>query len=529
MSTSYDAIIIGGGHNGLVAAGYLQAAGLKTLTLEARPVVGGACVTEEVFPGYKVSTTSYLCSLLQPKIIRELELEKHGLSFIARNPTTFFPLPDGRSMVLYQDPAQVLGEIARFSKKDAEAYPRYEEHLDKLAGFVEQLLMAPPPDPLASKPGGLLELARFGLKSRALKDAFYDNVRILSMSCADFLDRWFESDVLKTLLATDGVIGAFAGPKSAGTAYVLLHHVMGEAFGKKGHWAYVRGGMGGITQAMASSLRARGGEIRTGARVARILVRDGRARGVALESGEELAAKLVLSNADPKRTFVDLLAPGELPAEFLEQVRRIRFRSGVFKLNLALGGLPNWKARPTPDGKLAPHHGATIHLSPSVDYLEAAFQDAATGIPSRSPMLECTMASAYDETLAPKGKHVMSVFVQYTPYSLKDGASWDTAREPFTKRCLEILEDYAPGFGRLVEGVHTLTPVDMEREYGLTGGNIFHGEMTLDQLFFMRPLPSWSRYRTPVRGLYLCGSGAHPGGGVMGACGYNAAREALKG
>ena len=527
-SQKFDAIVIGGGHNGLVTAGYLQRSGVKTLVLEARPVVGGACKTEEIFPGFMMSTTSYVCSLLRPKIIRDLELEKYGLHFIERDPSSFTPFPDGRHLTFWSDQKKTVAEIAKFSKKDAEAYPKYEHLLKQLADFVEPILMMTPPDPLSNRLGDLWDVAKLGLKARSLKGDLYEKVRILTQSCADFLDRWFESDELKATLATDGVIGAFASPHTPGTAYVLLHHVMGETFGRKGVWAYVRGGMGGITQAMAKSFEAHGGTVRTSAPVAKILIKDGRAAGVLLANGEEILGDRVISNVDPRKTFVEMLEPQHLESEFLDRVKSIRYGSATFKLNLALSDVPNFTALPNVGGKPGPQHNGTIHLSPSMEYIEKAYKDARQGMTSERPVLECTMASVLDPTIAPPGKHVMSIFVQYAPYDLKNSSWTDAVKNEFADRCIGIIEEYAPGFKNMVEHKHMLSPLDLEQEYGLTGGNIFQGEMTLDQLFFMRPLPECARYRTPVKDLYMCGAATHPGGGVMGASGHNAAREILR-
>jgi phytoene dehydrogenase-like protein len=524
----FDAIVVGGGHNGLTTAGYLQRAGHRTLVLEARGMVGGACVTEEVFPGYQVSTTSYVCSLLRPKIIRDLELEKFGLHFIERNPSSFTPFPDGRSLMFWSDQKKTCEEIAKFSKKDAEAYPKYEHLLSELAGFVEPILMMNPPNPLSNRLGDLWSMAKLGLKARGMGFNVYEKLRILSSSTTDFLDRWFESDQLKSTLATDGIIGAFASPSTPGTAYVLLHHVMGETFGRKGVWAYVRGGMGGITQAMAKSFQAQGGTVRTHARVAKILVRDGKAYGVALTNGEEILANRVISNADPKRTFMDMVGADHLESDFVDGIKQIRFRSATFKLNLALSGVPNFTALPNVNGQPGPQHNGTMHISPTMEFIEKAYRDALDGKPSEKPILECTMASVLDPTLCPPGKHLMSIFVQYAPYELKNG-TWDQkTKEDFANRCINLLDEYAPGFKGMVEQKHMLSPVDLENEYGLTGGNIFHGDMSLDQLFFMRPLPGSANYKTPIRGLYMCGSGTHPGGGVMGAPGHNAAQTILR-
>ena len=524
---NFDAIIIGGGHNGLITAGYLQKAGLDTLVLEARHTVGGACVTEEVFPGYKVSTTSYVCSLLRPKIIRDLELEKHGLEFIKRDPSSFSVYDDDRYLMFWADQQKTCEEIAKFSKKDAEAYPRYEAMLEKIAEFVEPILMMTPPDPMSNNIGDLFNMGKLGLKARGLKNEFYDKIRILSQSATEFLDRWFESDQLKATLATDGIIGAFAAPSTPGTAYVLLHHVMGETFGQKGVWAYVRGGMGEITQAMARSFQKHGGTILTNSPVEQIIVEDGKAVGVATQDGTEFRARLVASSADPKRTFLKMVDDKTLSDEFKREVRNIKDKSATFKLNLALSGVPNWKALPNIEGQAGAHHRGTMHISPSVQYIEDAHLDALAGRPSKNPVLECTMASVVDPSLTPKGKELMSIFVQYAPYQLKEG-SWATEKDNFAKRCIDVIENYAPGFSKLVEDIHAISPQDLESEYHMTGGNIFHGEMSLDQLFFMRPIPQIARYRSPIDKLYMCGSSTHPGGGVLGACGHNAAREIIK-
>ena len=527
MAKKVDVIVIGGGHNGLVTAGYLQRAGRQTVVLEARSQVGGACITEEVFPGYQVSTTSYVCSLLRPKIIKDLELEKYGLVFLPRDPSSFSVFDDDRYLMFWKDQKKTQEQIAKFSKKDAESFPKYEALLEQLSEFVEPILMMTPPDPLSNSPANLMNLAKLGWKARGLGENVYEKLRILSQSASDFLDRWFESDQLKSTLATDGIIGAFASPQTPGTAYVLLHHVMGETFGQKGVWAYVKGGMGMITQAMAKSFESHGGEVRLSSPVVKVLMKNGKAVGVALQSGEEIYAQKVISSADPKRTFLNFFDRDELDREFLSRVESIRYRSATFKMNLALSGVPNWKALPNVNGQPGPQHRGTMHISPSMEYIENAYRDAKAGKASQKPILECTMASVVDPSLTPPGKHLMSIFTQYAPYDLKQG-DWKTEREAYADRCIGLLEQYAPGFKDLVIDRHLLSPKDLESEYFLTGGNIFHGEMSLDQLFFMRPLPECARYKTPVKNLYLCGSGTHPGGGVMGASGHNAAREILK-
>jgi phytoene dehydrogenase-like protein len=525
VAQTYDVIVAGGGHNGLVTAAYLARAGRKVLVLEAREMVGGCSVTEEVWPGFRVSTAAYLTSLMQERIVRELELEKHGYRVDAKDPAFFSPFPDGRYLFMWQDRAKTLAEIAKFSPRDAERYPAYEDHLERLSKIVEGLLLTtPPPFPVRGL-GGMIEYLKLAARLRGLSRREWAGlVKIFTQSASDFLDDWFESAELKVTLATDGVIGANGGPRSAGTAYILLHHCMGGVAGHRGLWGFVRGGMGAVSEAIASAARTAGAEIRTNAPVARILVKDGRVAGVALESGEEIAARFVASNCDPKRTFLQLVEPSVLDPEFLESIRRWRCEGTSLKINLALNGLPDFKALP---GTPGPQHGATMHICPSIEYVERAWDDAKYGRPSRSPMLEMTVPTMYDASLAPPGKHIMGIFLQYAPYTLSEG-NWDELREPFYNRVIDLIEEYAPNIRSIIEDQMVLTPLDLERRFGIAGGNIFHGEMSLDQMFVMRPVAGWARYRMPVPGLYLCGSGAHPGGGVMGAPGYNAAREMLK-
>jgi phytoene dehydrogenase-like protein len=531
MPQTYDAIIVGAGHNGLVTAGYLARAGLKTLVVESRPVVGGACVTEEVFPGYKVSTTSYLCSLLQEKLIKDLQLEKFGYQVYPKDPAFFSPFPDGRYLILWSDVQKTCEEIRKFSARDAEAYPRYEEFVDRLARFVEPLLLETPPDIAGRGFDDWHKLASLGRRLMKMPaEELVGHLRILTQSVKDFLDPWFESEALKVVLATDGVIGTNGGPYTPGTAYVLFHHCMGGVGGKRGLWGFVRGGMGGITQALAASARSRGAEIRTGSPVSRVLVKSERATGVALTSGEEITAKLVVSNADPKRTFLKLVGEKNLESDFASAIRSLKMEGCSMKINLALDGLPNFTCLPTPRGVVGAQHKTTIHICPTLDYIERAYDESKYGRPSERPMLEITLPTTYDDSLAPEGKHLMNIFLQYTPYSLSPevAPSWHALKESYADRVMDMIEEYAPGFKNLILHRHIVTPLDLEEEYGMTGGNIFHGEMSVDQLFFLRPVPGWAKYRTPICGLYLCGSGTHPGGGVMGAPGFNAAREILK-
>jgi len=522
----YDAIIVGGGHNGLVTAAYLARAGRSVLVLEKRELVGGCCVTEEVWPGYKVSTASYLTSLLQERIIHDLELHRFGYQVDAKDPAFFSAFPDGRHLFMFQDDRKTLEEIARFSKHDAEVFPRYERHLEELAEVVEGLLLTTPPEFPPHGVGDLIEYLKLAGRLRKLNaKQLAGLVKIFTQSASELLDEWFESEEIKVTLATDGVIGANGGPRSPGTAYILLHHVMGGVGGKRGLWGFVRGGMGAVSNAIADSASSRGAEIRTAAGVAGIRVVNGQCRGVTLSNGEEIDAKVVASNLTPHTTFLNLLDSDVVPPDLLESIRKFRCEGTSCKINLALSGLPSFKALP---GAPAPQHRATMHICPSIEYVERAWDDAKYGRPSQSPLLELTVPTMYDPSLAPEGRHIMGIFLQYAPYTLR-GTTWDEQREPFATRVIDLIEEYAPGFRSLIVEKQVLTPLDLERRFGLTGGNIFHGEMSLDQMFVMRPHPSCARYRTPIRGLFLCGSGTHPGGGVMGAPGFNAAREILKG
>ncbi|MBA2564858.1 MAG: NAD(P)/FAD-dependent oxidoreductase [Gemmatimonadetes bacterium] len=526
MPATWDAIIVGGGHNGLVTAAYLARGGLRVQVLERRPLLGGACVTEELWPGYRVSTAAYLCSLLQERIVRELDLPRFGYRVYPKDPAFFTPFPDGRHFTMWQDQRRTCEEIARFSRSDAAAYPAYEVFIERLSQLAEKLLLTTPPNIVRVRPHDLPALARLGWEAvRMSAEERVGQVAIFTQSVADFLDAWFESEELKVTLATDGVIGTNGGPRSPGTAYVLLHHVMGKVDGHRGLWGFVRGGMGAVSEAIAGAAREAGASLRTDAEVERVLVRNGRAVGVVLRSGEEIRARTVISNADPKRTFLGLVGEGELPPEFAASVKRIRIKGSSLKINLALDGLPSFRA--LPGSHRMPHHGATIHICPDIDYLERAWDEAKQGRPSERPLIEMTIPTMYDDSLAPPGKHVMGIFLQYAPYDVR-GGDWRTGKEEYADHVLKLIEEYAPGFRSLVLHRQVLSPPDLEEIYGLTGGNIFHGEMSPDQLFSMRPVPGWARYRTPIDGLYLCGSGTHPGGGVMGAPGYNAAREILR-
>src|SRR5882672_2070282 len=525
MPGKYDAIVVGGGHNGLVTACYLARAGWKVLVLERRYLVGGACVTEEVFPGFKVSTAAYVNSLFHADIVRDLDLTRYGFEVLPRQPSSFTPYPDGRFLLLGGDAALNHGEISKFSARDADRYGDYEAMLDRVAAFVEPTLTMTPPDVLRPGVRDLLGLLSLGRSFRRLRAGASEVIELLTGPARTILDRWFESTELKSTLATDAIIGAMASPSMAGTGYVLLHHVMGETGGKRGVWGYVRGGMGGLTGALARAARDLGVQIRCEAEVSRILVRDGRVVGVALAGGDEFRAPLVASNADAHVTFRRLLEPGTLPADFLAALDRISYESASLKINVALSELPSFRAWPGTEP--GPQHRGTVHICPDLDYIERAYDDAKYGRPSERPVLECTIPSVVDPTVAPPGRHLMSIFVQYAPYALRE-SSWDDIGDRFADRCFDLLDEYAPNFRRAVLARQVLTPLDLERTFNLTGGNIFQGAMTPGQLFSFRPVPGYAGYRTPLKGLYLCGAAAHPGGGVMGAPGWNAAREILR-
>ena len=525
-NTTYDAIIIGAGHNGLTTAAYLAKGGYKVLVLERRDIIGGCCITEELWPGFKVSTAAYVNSLLRPEIIRELDLKKYGFEMLPRSPSSFTPFPDGRYLMMGPDKEMTHREIAKFSKKDAEAYPKYEDMLTRVADFLEPMLTQTPPDPFGGL-GSLWKLGMLGLGFRKLgRQTATEAVEILTGAARPILDRWFESEELKATIATDAVIGAYAPPSHPGTAYVLFHHVMGECNGVRGVWGYVRGGMGMISKSIADAARKAGAEIKTNADVGKILVADGRVLGVALKDGTEFRAKRVASGADANVTFLKLMDAKDLPTDFVAQVKKIDYSSATVKINVALDRVPNWKAKPS-DGKIGPEHHGTMHVCPDQDYIERAFDDAKYGHWAKNPMLECTMATALDDTLAPAGKHILSMFVQYAPYHLK-GTTWDVEKDKFADRCFDILEEYAPGFKSSVLHRLVIAPPDMERLWGITGGNIMQGSMSLSSMFSFRPVAGYANYRTPVRGLYMCGAATHPGGGVMGACGLNAAREIMR-
>jgi phytoene dehydrogenase-like protein len=518
----YDVIVIGGGHNGLTTAAYLARSGRSVLVLERRHVLGGAAVTEEVFTGFRFSVCSYVVSLLRPEIIRELDLPRHGLEILPLD-GTFTPMPSGDYLWRVNDHAKTRREIARHSRLDAEAYDEYGRAMVEMGRFVKPILSMLPPDPTSLDPRGLKQLL-FLLRrfQRLPRQDQYNQIQLMTMSAVDFLDQWFETDVLKATMSASGIIGTFLGVRSPGTAYVLLHHYMGEIDGAFRSWGLARGGTGSISNAIAAAAREAGVEIRSGVEVSRILVRSGRAQGVVLKNGDEIAARLVVSSVDPRLTFLRFVDPRVLPDEFVEDVSRYKFRGSSAKVNLALDALPDFTSLPGP----GPHLRGAISISPSVDYMERAYDEAKYGQYSRRPYMDIVIPSLTDPSVAPPGKHVMSCFVQYAPYHLKEG-TWDEQREAFGDTVINTLADYAPNLRNIVLHRQVVTPLDLEREWGLSEGNIFQGELTLEQLFFLRPAPGWAQYKTPLRNLYMCGSATHPGGGIMGAPGRNAALKIL--
>ena len=521
--SSYDVIVIGGGHNGLVNAAYLARAGRKVLVLERRHVVGGAAVTEEVFPGFMFSVCSYVVSLLRPEIIRELDLPRHGLEILPLD-GTFTPMPNGDYLWRVNDHAKTRREIARHSRVDAEAYDEYGKAMVDMGRFVKPILNMTPPDPTSLDPRGLMHLLTLGRRFQALSDDDkYNQIQLMTMSAVDFLDQWFETDVLKATMSASGIIGTFLGVRSPGTAYVLLHHYMGEIDGAFRSWGLSRGGTGAISNAIADAAREAGVEIRTETSVSKIIVKDGTAVGVVLGDGDYVTCQVVSSSVDPNLTFLQMVGAEHLPDEFVSDVRRYKFRGSSGKVNLALDALPDFTCLPGPGA----HLRGAMSISPSIEYMERAYDEAKYGRYSRRPYIDVVIPSLTDPSVAPPGKHVMSCFVQYAPYHLKEG-TWDEHKDAFGETVISTLAEYAPNIKDIILHRQVLTPLDLEREWGLTEGNIFQGELTLEQLFFLRPAPGWAQYRTPVANLYMCGSATHPGGGIMGAPGRNAARRILK-
>jgi len=533
LAQRYDAVIIGGGHNGLISAAYLARAGMKTLVLEKRHVLGGAAVTEELYPGFRFSVFSYVVSLLRPEIIRELQLPRHGLDILPLD-GTFTPLHEGAGPAAgggdylwrVNDHGRTIRELRRWSRTDAEAYEEYGQLMVEMARFIKPILAITPPDLTSLDPRPLMPLAGLARSFQQLPErqqAVF--VQLMTMSAADFLDQWFETDPLKATMAASGIIGTYQGVRSPGTAYVLLHHYMGEIDGAFRAWGIPKGGTGGVSNAIASAARSLGVEIRTGAPVARIVVRNGRATGVALESGEEIEATDVLSSVDSSRTFLGLLEPGTLEPEFEEEVRRFKFRGSSGKVNLAVDRLPDFTSLPG----VGEHLRGAISFSPALDDMERAYDDAKYGHFSKKPYIDMIIPTLVDPSMAPPGKHVISCFVQYAPYRLApELGTWDDQREAFGDAVVDRIAEFAPNIRDIILFRNVQTPLDIERTTGLTEGNIFQGELSLEQLFFNRPVPGYARFRTPIRDLWLCGSATHPGGGIMGANGRIAAMEVLR-
>jgi phytoene dehydrogenase-like protein len=524
VAVSYDAIVIGGGHNGLTHAAYLARAGKKVLVLERRHVLGGAAVTEEVFPGFKFSVCSYVVSLLRPEIIRDLDLPRHGLEILPLD-GTFTPMLSGDYLWRVNDHGKTHREIARHSRLDAEAYDEFGKAMQPMCHFVKPIMNMVPPDPTGFNPKDLSKLLFLARRFQKLaSDDRYNLVQLMTMSAADFLDQWFETDVLKATMSASGIIGTFLGVRSPGTAYVLLHHYMGEIDGAFRAWGFARGGTGGISNAIAEAAIEAGVEIRKEVAVAKIIVKNRRAIGVALTNGDEIHGSVISSSVDPRHTFIEFIDNGNLPAEFLDEVRRYKFRGSSGKVNLALDALPDFKCMPGPGA----HLRGAISISPAVDYMEKAYDDAKYGMFSRRPYIDMVIPSLTDPSVAPPGEHVMSCFVQYAPYKLRPGLNWDQLRDDFGKTVIDTVSEYAPNLNNIILHKQVLTPLDLERDFGLTEGNIFQGELSLEQLFFLRPVSGFARFRTPIKNLYMCGSATHPGGGIMGAPGRLSALEVLK-
>jgi len=522
----YDAIVVGAGHNGLTAAAYLARAGLRTLVLERREIVGGCCVTEEIAPGCRASTTSYIASMLRPEVIRELRLAEFGLRMVPCDPGLQVPFPDGHVVPWWSGRERAAEEFAKISAKDAKQFVRVDDQLKKLARYLQPFFLEPPPEVDTRSMQGWSDLLRIGKRFRGITNAEIAHlVAFLTGSLGEFLDKNYETEKMKAMFLANNVYGKHGGPYQPGTAIGLLFHLLsGGEHELQGFYGHVIGGMGAITQAIAASGRKLGLEIRTSAPVARIDSRNGAVRGVTLEDGTEIRARAVLSNADPKRTFLKMVEAAELPAEFVEAVRGIKMAGPCAKVNMVLSEEPRFTGTPA---SATPQERSLFTLVPSLEFAERCYDTAKFGGIPEELWVDCVIASNADDSLAPKGKHVMTCFVQYVPYKLREG-TWDEKRELLGDRVVKKISEYAPNVPAAMIARQVLTPLDLERTYGLTEGNIFHGDLNLEQLFFMRPVPGWSQYRTPVQGLYLCGAGAHPGGGVTGAPGRNAAQQALR-
>ncbi|MFM2282301.1 MAG: hypothetical protein RLZZ444_4532 [Pseudomonadota bacterium] len=520
----YDAVIIGGGHNGLVTAGYLQRAGLDVVVVEKNPWVGGAATSRELTPGVAYSNCSYVCSLFRPEIMRDLELPRHGLQIVAYEGGAVMTR-EGGYLASYRDHDRHRREFARYSARDAEAYERYARDVTRQCRLIQPFLLRTAPDPFSFKPRDLSEMLFLARKFGEFSPSqLAETLRFWTMSISDFLDEYFETEVIKAYLALSGIIGTALGPMSPGTAYVLLHHYMGEVDGSVGAWGYARGGMGAVTQALASSFRAAGGTILTESEVSQVLVRNGKAEGVVLANGDEVHGNRVISNADVKRTFLKLVEEKELPGDFVHRVKHFKMRGSSGKVNIALDGLPEFPALPADSSCIK----GDLHFTDTVERIERAYDDWKAGRWSADPFLDAMIPTTLDPTMAEPGKHFMSCFVQYCPPKV-DGRDWtDADRDGFAESVIGQIAEYSPGFRDRILHMEVRTPRELEAEVGLTEGNIFQGELTFDQLLFNRPVPGYAQYRSPIRDLYICGSSTHPGGGVMGAPGYNAAAEILR-
>jgi phytoene dehydrogenase-like protein len=524
MAESYDVIVLGGGHNGLTCAAYLARAGRKVLVLEQRYVLGGAAVTEEIHPGFKYTVFSYVVSLLRPEVIRELELAKHGLQ-IHPSDHSFAPMENGDCLVSYPDPAQEREELRRHSARDAEMMPKFTEMMYRMSFAAKPILSYVPPNPSSPSLRDLRTLRDFGRHLNGMgKKTFHEFTKIMTMSIDDFLAEYFESDIVRATSGLGGIIGTMLGVKSPGTAYVLLHHFMGELDGAFSAWGAQKGGTGGVSEAIASSARSHGAEIRVSAPVAQVIVKNGTAVGVALENGDEIYARTIVSGCDPKVTFRKLVEEKDLPPDLIRAIDKFKYRGSSGKVNLALDTAPRFPAMKDPS-----LIKGSINICPSVDYIEQAYDDAKYGGFSRRPCMEVETPSMVDPTMAPPGKHVMSIFVQYAAYNMPQYGNRDQQRDAFGNAVIDTLSEFCPNLKDIILHKQVLTPWDLEDQIGLTEGNIFQGELTLDQLFCFRPAVGWADYRTPIREYYQCGSGTHPGGGITGAPGRLAAREILGG
>ncbi len=524
MRTKYDAIIVGGGHNGLVCAAYLAQAGKKVLVLEKRYVLGGAAVSEEVFPGFTFSVASYVVSLFRPHIIRELQLPKHGYDVIPMD-CSFLPLPNGDSLARWGDMHRSRREISRFSKKDAEVYPEFSKVMTHMGKLAKEVIDHPAPDIHSMKPTDLSGMLRLGKAFKQLgPDLLHLNVKLITMSALDFLDQWFESDILKAPMSVSGIIGTYLGIRSPGTAYVLLHHYMGQLDGAFRSWGFSKGGTGGISLACARSAMSFGAEIRTESPVQSVIIKGGEAKGVVLQNGDEFYAKTVVSNLDPNRTYLKLVGEEALPEDVVKEVKRYKLRGSSGKVNLALDRAPEFSCRPG----IGDHLRGDIAIAPNTEYLEKAFDQAKYGEFSTRPYINAVIPTLTDPSLAPPGKHILSCFVQYAPYHIKEGPEhWPQLREAFGDTVVDTMAEYIPGLKDMILHRQVLTPWDLEQSMGLTEGNIFQGELTLEQLLFQRPIAGYAKYKTPIQRLYMCGSGVHPGGGIMGASGELCAKSML--